>query len=137
MKKFASLFTHCEYKTFDVSADYHPDVVGDIHAIPMPDQSVDGIICRSVLEHVERLWDAIRQMHRILKSGGFMFIQVPSTYPYHARKGSGAYPDYWRFFESSLRLMTQDFSEVNVVKHGGWFFAMSAFFPLRIDCVGF
>lgn len=131
MKKFESLFARCDYKTMDVSSDYSPDVVGDIHAIPLNDASIDGVICRSVLEHVERPWDAVREMHRIVKPGGFVFIQVPSTYPYHARIGHGAYPDYWRFFESSLRLMLQDFHEVTIVKHGGWFFAMSAFMPFQ------
>ncbi len=129
MKQFESLFVACDYKTLDVSADYNPDVVGDIHAIPLPDASVDAIICRSVLEHVERPWDACKEMHRILKPGGQVFIQVPSVYPYHARTGHGAYPDYWRFFESSLRLMLQHFSQVTVVKHGGWFRLMFFFMP--------
>lgn len=129
MKKYEPLFAKCEYKTLDVSADYKPDIVGDIHAIPLPDASVDGVICRSVLEHVERPWDALREMHRILKPGGLLFLQVPSTYPYHARTGFGAYPDYWRFFESSVRLMLKDFSSVEVVRHGGWFTAMAFFMP--------
>lgn len=129
MKKYESLFALCDYKTLDVSVDYHPDIVGDIHAIPLPDASVDGVMCRSVLEHVERPADALKEMYRILKPGGLVFIQVPSTYPYHARTGFGGYPDYWRFFESSIRLIMKDFSEVTVQKRGGWFQAMSYFFP--------
>ncbi len=131
MKKFELLFAACDYKTLDVSADYGPDVVGDIHAIPLSENSVDGVICRSVLEHVERPWDAVREIHRILKPGGLAFIQVPSIYPYHARKGVGAYPDYWRFFEDSLRLMFRDFSDIQIQKHGGWFQVMSNFMPLQ------
>jgi ubiquinone/menaquinone biosynthesis C-methylase UbiE len=129
MTKYKTWFANTDYKTLDVSSDYHPDITGDIHAIPLADNSVDGVMCRSVLEHVERPADALREMHRILKPGGLAFIQVPSTYPYHARTGFGAYPDYWRFFESSLRLMMKDFSEVTVQKHGGWFLAMSFFLP--------
>ncbi len=129
MKKYETLFAMCDYKTLDVSADYHPDIVGDIHAIPLPDASVDGVMCRSVLEHVERPADAIREIYRILKSGGFVFIEVPSTYPYHARTGFGGYPDYWRFFESSIRLMMKDFSEISIQKRGGWFLAMTYFMP--------
>ncbi len=131
MKKFESLFKDCDYKTLDSSADYGPDVVGDIHALPLADNSVDGVICRSVLEHVERPWDAMREIRRVLKPGGLAFVQVPSIFPYHARTGVGAYPDYWRFFESTIRLMSRGFEKVTVQKHGGWFQAMSRFLPLQ------
>ena len=129
MKKYETLFAKSDYKTLDVSKDYNPDIVGDIHAIPLADASVDGVMCRSVLEHVERPADAIREMYRVLKPGGLAFIQVPSTYPYHARTGFGSYPDYWRFFDSTMCMMMKDFSEVTVQKHGGWFLAMSFFVP--------
>jgi len=129
MKKYEAWFANTDYKTLDVSKDYNPDIVGDIHAIPLADASVDGVMCRSVLEHVERPADAIREMYRILKPGGLAFIQVPSTYPYHARSGFGGYPDYWRFFDSTFRMLMKDFSEVTIQKHGGWFQAMSYFVP--------
>ncbi|MFH1620604.1 MAG: methyltransferase domain-containing protein [Patescibacteria group bacterium] len=131
MKKFELLFCNCEYRTLDSSADYGPDILGDIHALPLADNSIDGVICRSVLEHVERPWDALREIHRVLKNGGLVFIQVPSIYPYHARTGVGAYPDYWRFFESTIRLMSRGFENVTIQKHGGWFHAMSRFLPLQ------
>jgi len=131
MKKFETRFKDCDYRTLDVSADYGPDIVGDIHAIPLPDASVDGVVCRSVLEHVADPAKAVGEMHRILKPGGLLFIQVPSIYPYHARTGHGAYPDYWRFFESTIRLICRDFQKVTVQRHGGWFHAVSRFFPFQ------
>ncbi len=67
MKKYESWFSNCEYKTLDVSSAYGPDIVGDIHTIPLSDASIDGVICRSVLEHVERPADAVREIWRILK----------------------------------------------------------------------
>lgn len=129
MKRYEPWFADVDYKTLDVSPDYGPDIVGDIHRIPLADASVDGVICRSVLEHVEDPRTAIREMNRILKPGGSLFLQVPSLYPYHARTGRGAYPDYWRFFEDSLRLMLADFSSVEIVKHGGWFRILSYLMP--------
>tara|TARA_B100000508_G_scaffold132842_1_gene122173 strand:+ start:1002 stop:1304 length:303 start_codon:yes stop_codon:yes gene_type:complete len=42
-----------EYKVLDKVADYNPDIVGDIHDLPLPDNSVDAITCMAVLEHVE------------------------------------------------------------------------------------
>jgi ubiquinone/menaquinone biosynthesis C-methylase UbiE len=132
MQVFETLFANTDYKTLDISADYKPDIVGDIHRIPLADNSVDGVMCRSVLEHVERPADAVKEMHRILRPGGLAFIQVPSTYPYHARTGFGAYPDYWRFFDDTLKLLFAEFSEVKIQKHGGWFAAMSFFAPMQV-----
>ncbi len=137
MKKYETLFANTRYETMDVSADYSPDIVGDIHAIPLEEASVDGIICRSVLEHVQDPAKAMNELYRILKPGGILFLQVPSTYPYHARKGFGAYPDYWRFFGDTLEMMGAPFSKVELVKHGGWFMAMSFFLPGQARMRGF
>jgi hypothetical protein len=52
---------------------------------------------------------------------------VPSIYPYHARPGAGGYPDYWRFFEDSLRMMLSDFSSVAIAGEGGPATAMVLF----------
>lgn len=132
MKQYESLFAHTRYETMDVSTDYSPDIVGDIHAIPLEEASIDAIICRSVLEHVQDPGLAMKEMHRILKPGGVLFLQVPSTYPYHARKGFGAYPDYWRFFDDTLEMVGKPFTKVTLVKHGGWFMAMSFFLPGQV-----
>ena len=43
------------YKVLDKVGDFQPDIVGDIHDLPFADNSVDAIICSSVLEHVENL----------------------------------------------------------------------------------
>lgn len=129
MERFQDLFRSCEYKTLDVSTDYAPDIVGDIHAIPVSSESVGGVICRSVLEHVERPADAVREIYRILEPDGLAFVQVPSIYPYHARTGVGAYPDYWRFFEDTIALLFKDFSQVTIQRHGGWFQIMAFFCP--------
>lgn len=129
MKEYAPLFSHSEYRTFDFDASTGADVVGDIHAIPLPDASVDAIICSSVLEHVRDPLKAFTELKRILKPGGAMFFYVPSIYPYHARKGH--YPDYWRFFEDTINDLFADFSEVTVQKRGGYFLALSFFVPAQ------
>lgn len=48
---------------------------GSIAQIPLPDQSVDVIMARSVIEHVEDPVSGFREVHRILKPGGsFVFL---------------------------------------------------------------
>ena len=127
LEPYRDLFRGVDYKSFDYDASTHPDIVGDIHHIPLADGTIDSIICASVLEHIENPIVACKELHRVLKPGGFLFLYVPSIYPYHARKGH--YPDYWRFFDDTLLFLLKDFSDVKLEKRGGYFFALSFFIP--------
>src|SRR5581483_4150432 len=129
LEKYEGLFKDSHYRTFDTDKVSGADMVGDIHAIPAPDASLDAIICASVLEHVHDPLRAMEELKRILRPGGVMLLYVPSTYPYHARKG--AYGDYWRFFDDTIELLCNGFSEVEVVKRGGYFTALSFFVPFQ------
>lgn len=126
---YKDLFKNSEYKSMDSDSRTGADVVGDIHNMPLQTDTVDAIICSSVLEHVKDPIRAVKEMHRVLKPGGKLFLYVPSIYPYHARKGS--YPDYWRFFDDTLEFMFEDFSKVEMMKCGGYFRAMIHFVPLQ------
>lgn len=98
-----------DYKIMDPVPDYEPDIIGDIHALPFADNSVDAIICMAVLEHVEDPVKACHEIFRALKPGGYAFVYVPFLYYYHAEKGY--YKDYWRFTEDALKLMFKEFSQ--------------------------
>lgn len=129
LAEYKDLFKNTDYRTMDYDSTTGADVVGDIHNIPLQEESVDAVICSSVLEHVENPILAVKELHRILKKGGKLFVSVPSIYPYHARKGH--YPDYWRFFDDTVELLFKDFSKVEYVKRGGYFKAMFFFFPMQ------
>lgn len=129
LKEYKDILEVRDYKTFDYDSKTNPDVVGDIHSIPLPDESIDAIICSSVLEHVENPNLAVKEMHRILKKGGKIFVYVPSIYPYHARKGH--YPDYWRIFDDTLERLFSKFTHVKLQKVGGYFRAMFFFVPFQ------
>ncbi len=129
LKEYEHLFVNSEYKTFDFDSSTGADVIGDIHKMPVPDESVEAIICSSVLEHVKDPSIAVNEMHRILKKGGKIFVYVPSIYPYHARKGH--YPDYWRFFDDTLEVMFTEWSKVEIMKVGGYFKALFFFIPMQ------
>jgi SAM-dependent methyltransferase len=126
---YKDLFKNSDYKTMDYDSKTGADVVGDIHNIPLNDGSVDAVICSSVLEHVKDPIRAVKELHRVMKKGGKIFLYVPSIYPYHARKGY--YPDYWRFFDDTLLFMFEDFSKVEIVKAGGYFRALLFFMPFQ------
>jgi ubiquinone/menaquinone biosynthesis C-methylase UbiE len=129
LAEYKNLFLDTNYKTLDIDKSTGADIIGDIHDIPLKDNSMDAVICSSVLEHVENPALAIKEIYRILKPNGKLFVYVPSIYPYHARKNH--YSDYWRFFDDTLRILFRDFSRIEIVKRGGYFKAMSFFIPFQ------
>lgn len=100
------------YKVLDKVADYKPDIVGDIHELPLESGSVDAVICIAVLEHVEEPQKAVREMYRVLKPGGYCYIYVPFLYYYHPMPGY--YGDFYRFTFDGLQYMTRDFKDVEI-----------------------
>ena len=56
-------------------------LLGSAYSIPLPDRSVDIIICSEVLEHLHEYSDAINEMHRVLKPGGKFYVSVPASWP--------------------------------------------------------
>src|SRR5436190_10074770 len=55
--------------------------VGNVaEGLPFPDQSVDLILSRALLEHVDDVPSAIRHMARVLKPGGVALHFVPARY---------------------------------------------------------
>jgi predicted SAM-dependent methyltransferase len=49
----------------------------DVQQIPLESNSVDVIICNHLLEHVEDDRLAMRELHRILRPGGWGIMLVP------------------------------------------------------------
>ena len=59
----------------------------DICALPFADASFDAVICSSVLYHqwVSDISGALREMHRVLRPGGILVINVPAFSFLHSR----------------------------------------------------
>jgi predicted SAM-dependent methyltransferase len=49
----------------------------DITDMKLPDASFDAILCSHVLEHVPEDAAAMRELHRVLKPGGWVIVMVP------------------------------------------------------------
>jgi SAM-dependent methyltransferase len=62
----------------DISALDGVDVVHDLNDLPLPfgTEEFDYILCKDVLEHLEYI-PLLRELHRILRSGGILEISVP------------------------------------------------------------
>jgi SAM-dependent methyltransferase len=60
-------------------------VQGDGTALPFESESFDLVLSHSVLEHVESAEHYLEECHRVLRSGGVLFLQTP---PYLSFAGS-------------------------------------------------
>lgn len=65
--------------TLDINPDSLADVVHDLNAFPYPfaDNEFDIVIAEHVLEHLDDLIRVVEEMHRILKPGGRLYVEVP------------------------------------------------------------
>jgi SAM-dependent methyltransferase len=81
----------------DIVPDTKPDIVGDLHAIPLLDESIDSIVSIAVLEHTKYAWIVAKEFYRVLRPGGSGVIAVPFLQPQHACPD-----DYVRFTEAGL-----------------------------------
>jgi SAM-dependent methyltransferase len=103
-----------QVKTFDAIAGPNVDIVGDIHSMPIDDASFDCVVCTGTLEHVANPWRAVEEIHRVLRPGGTVHIDVPFIQGYHADP-----TDYWRFTIDGLRQLCGGFEEVESGVHIG------------------
>lgn len=63
-----------------VSADLEPGRAmrrADITALPFADASFDAVLCVDVLEHIGDDRRALRELHRVLRPGGWALLRVP------------------------------------------------------------
>ena len=56
-----------------------PLIQFDLVNCPLPDKCVDIIVALNVLEHIKEDGNALKQINRILKPGGYAIIEVPAN----------------------------------------------------------
>ena len=54
-------------------------IIGDAAAIPLPDGSLDLVICNNTLEHFEELDETLAEIERVLKPAGVLWASVPDA----------------------------------------------------------
>lgn len=74
------------------------DIVSDAHNLKEFDSvSFDGVFSASTFEHIEYPWIAAMAIHRVVKTGGYVYVQTHHTFPVHG------YPhDYTRWTDKGL-----------------------------------
>ncbi len=103
--KYRPFFAHCQYATQDfcqyqgelVKYTQPIDYVCEITAIPLPDQSLDAIVCTEVFEHVVDPPAVLAEFRRLLRPGGKLLLTAPflshmHMEPYHYY---GGFTHFW------------------------------------------
>ena len=110
-----------KYICLDIEEDSSVDIVikpGD--KFPFENGSIDLIISTSCFEHDPCFWITFKEMTRIIKFGGFIYVNAPTNGKYHCHPG-----DNWRFYSdagqalsywSSFQLSNEDVFPVKVVE---------------------
>lgn len=101
---------HEEVLNVDIYPYASTDVVADAVHLPFKDNSVDMVICESVLEHISQPFEVIDEIKRVLAPGGYAYVSVPFLYPFHASPD-----DFIRMSRNALR---DRFLPLTVVEEG-------------------
>lgn len=116
MKPYESLFPLLEkYVGFDVSKDSKADFFGVNWNLPFKDDEFDALISTQVLEHTAKVAETVREIRRVVKSGGYVFISVPLTFPEHEIPY-----DYYRFTRYGIREVFRDFEIIKISPQNGY-----------------
>lgn len=92
-------------KNLEIEPGEGIDYVGSVERIPCQDNYFDLVITQEVLEHVQCPVSAIKEIHRVLKMGGYAYIQIPFVIGYHPCP-----EDYWRFTHIGVHELVQSAS---------------------------
>jgi SAM-dependent methyltransferase len=104
-----------------VDIEPHPsvDVVVQPGAkLPFDNGSIDLIVSTSCFEHDPCFWITFKEMTRVTKLGGFIYVNAPSKGPYHCHPG-----DNWRFYSDAGQALAY---------WSSFRFADEAVFPARV-----
>jgi SAM-dependent methyltransferase len=105
-------FTRATVETLDIDPASGATYIADLCAnneSKIPSGRFDYIVCTEVLEHTLQPFDAVKEIHRMLKEGGLVFASSPFNFRIH-----GPLPDCWRFTEHGWRALFKDFEIIEL-----------------------
>jgi SAM-dependent methyltransferase len=102
--RYKSDFSHTSYFGVDLAIgdnawDYsNLDAYSDLVALPFADNTFDAVLCIQVLEHVPEPLSVLREIARVLKPGGRLFLSAPQSWAQHQKPH-----DFFRYTSYGLR----------------------------------
>jgi len=106
-------YTGCDVRQTDKNT---VDIVCAAEKIPLPDNSMDTILCTQVIEHIFDSGPVLREAYRLLAPDGRIIISAPLYWPEH-----GEPLDYFRFTRFGLKevLHRTGFRVLEILENGG------------------
>lgn len=114
-------------KILDIVSEHKPDYCCDIHHMDIiPNESFDLVLATEILEHCYDPHLAVKEIFRVLKSGGQCILTTRFFHPIHEDPH-----DYFRFSKDGLDYLFKDFFKSEVIPHGNRFHIIwkCLFFP--------
>jgi glycosyltransferase involved in cell wall biosynthesis len=99
-----------EFINIDVFPFPEVDIVANATHLPLKSNSVDAAVSESLFEHVPDASLVAKEMMRVVKPGGYIYVSAPFIHPYHASPD-----DFNRWTISGLKHM---FPELEFIKSG-------------------
>jgi len=89
---------------------------GDVHRLDevIPPEKFDIIICTQVFEHLQKPWEAVTQLSKVMKQDALMMFSAPQTSIYHAH-----YDDYYRYTVAGARYLLEEVAGLCVIYESG------------------
>jgi SAM-dependent methyltransferase len=101
-----------EYYSVDIVSGSFVNAVGTAEELPFASCQFDLVFCTQMLEYVPRPQQAVDEIYRVLRPGGYLLLSAPAVFPRDSEV------EYWRFLPSALRLLLRDFSELEIAPEG-------------------
>lgn len=108
-KRFGPNVVNLDVETFS-----NVNVVGDGQQLPFIGGGFDLILCEYVLEHVPNPALMVREMARVVKPGGWVYVTVPFMQTFH-----GNPDDFQRYTKSGLSVLFGRFETIECKPYGG------------------
>jgi uncharacterized protein YbaR (Trm112 family)/SAM-dependent methyltransferase len=98
----------------DVYFGSRVQMIADGHDLPFQSEAFDAVICQAVLEHVADPPRCVQEIHRVLKSRGLAYAEIPFMQQVHMQ----GY-DFTRYTLGGFRRLFRNFQEVSAGTVGG------------------
>ena len=105
---------HPDVVNLDIFPFINVDIVADAASLPFKDNSVDMLISESTIEHTPNMEQVIKEMRRVVKPGGLVYVSIPFLVPFHASPN-----DYTRLTHEGLKQRFYDFTPQKIGTLGG------------------
>lgn len=113
---FSRELTDYDFKFMSIYPDLDDNrvlVANAAHCPHLESEQFDAIFSKSVFEHIDKPWQAGKELTRLLKPGGIMYHCVPFSYFYH-----GAPADFWRYTPDAMEVLFSSLRTIKSVFYG-------------------